>query len=213
MKCPVCGERKGKRPCPAKGGAICAQCCGEKRILEIDCPESCAYLKAGRAREAEHGYAHRLRPEDPAQAQKFQQVLTELENPISVLEYVIADARRSMRTLTDPEVAEAVSLMLKTLQTEDHGVLYEHTSDNFQVETLRRQLRDALQQLRYPRQAGEKPLRLRDAISCLELIGNLVASYIDTRHSSFGYAEFLMRMLPARSRLGDGGPSLILPGR
>jgi len=213
MKCPLCNERKGKRPCPAKGEPICAQCCGEKRILEIDCPESCAYLQAGRTREARQGYARHLRPSDPAKAQRYQQVLTELEEVVTSLESAIADARRSTRTLTDAEVAEAVALMLKTLQTEDRGVLYEHTSNSLQVEALRRQLRDVLQQLRYPRKAGQEPLRLRDAMSCLELIGDVVASYMAERHSSASYASFLMRMMPARSRVGDGGSSIIIPGR
>jgi hypothetical protein len=213
MRCPLCDERKGKRPCPAKGQPICTQCCGEKRILEINCPESCAYLKEGRAREARHGYARHLRPSDPAKAQRYRQVLTKLEDVLSSLEYAIADARRSNRALADSEVAEAVALMLKTLQTEDRGILYEHTSNSLQVEALRRQLRDVIQQLRYPKQAGREPLRLRDAMGCLELIGDVVASYMAERHSAVSYAGFLARMMPPRSRVGNGGPSLIIPGR
>jgi len=45
-KCVYCHERKGKRPCPALGGAICSQCCGEHRMVRVTCPPDCAYLDA-----------------------------------------------------------------------------------------------------------------------------------------------------------------------
>ena len=43
-KCIYCHERKGKRPCPALGGAICSQCCGTHRIVSIACHSDCVYL-------------------------------------------------------------------------------------------------------------------------------------------------------------------------
>lgn len=45
-KCVSCDVRKGKRACPALGGAICSQCCGEHRLVRIACPTDCAYLDA-----------------------------------------------------------------------------------------------------------------------------------------------------------------------
>jgi hypothetical protein len=36
-KCPVCGSRKGKRPCPAHGAPVCPLCCGTSRS-----PSACA---------------------------------------------------------------------------------------------------------------------------------------------------------------------------
>lgn len=43
-KCVYCHERKGKRPCPALGGAICSQCCGTYRVVSIACHSDCVYL-------------------------------------------------------------------------------------------------------------------------------------------------------------------------
>lgn len=43
-KCTYCHERKGKRACPALGGLICSQCCGEHRIVQIACPSDCVFL-------------------------------------------------------------------------------------------------------------------------------------------------------------------------
>ncbi len=44
MKCVHCGQRKGKRRCPALGGDICPQCCGEHRLKTIACPPDCVHL-------------------------------------------------------------------------------------------------------------------------------------------------------------------------
>ncbi|MEW6544516.1 MAG: hypothetical protein AB1411_13020 [Nitrospirota bacterium] len=43
-KCVYCRSRKGKRACPALGGSICSQCCGEHRTVRIACPAGCVYL-------------------------------------------------------------------------------------------------------------------------------------------------------------------------
>src|ERR1700751_3186391 len=49
----LCSSRSAKRYCPAIAEQICAVCCGTKREVEIDCPSSCAYLKASRSYESE----------------------------------------------------------------------------------------------------------------------------------------------------------------
>ncbi|HEX8107043.1 MAG TPA: hypothetical protein VF516_04905, partial [Kofleriaceae bacterium] len=42
--CTHCGQRKGKRSCPALAGAICSRCCGQHRLVEIACPTDCVHL-------------------------------------------------------------------------------------------------------------------------------------------------------------------------
>lgn len=44
--CVHCHGRKGKRTCPALNGKICSACCGEYRLVEIQCPSDCQYLDA-----------------------------------------------------------------------------------------------------------------------------------------------------------------------
>ena len=44
MKCLHCGQRKGKRPCPALHGLICSPCCGAHRLVHISCPSDCVFL-------------------------------------------------------------------------------------------------------------------------------------------------------------------------
>jgi len=213
MKCVACSERKGKRSCPASGALICTKCCGEKRILEIDCPESCEYLKEGRAREASANYSRHLRPSDPVKAARYQRVIEELGEVLANLEFVVAQEKRSSRYLTDRDAAEAVDLLLQTLRTEDKGILYEHTSNNLQAEPLRRELRDAIRKHRYPEEQGARGIRLADAMDCLELIRDMIDSNMKTSLSPTAYVDLLRRMLPAQGRIESGGSPLIIPGR
>ncbi len=46
-RCSRCNNRKGKRHCPALDNPICSLCCGENRVIRIDCPEDCSYLETG----------------------------------------------------------------------------------------------------------------------------------------------------------------------
>lgn len=43
-KCPRCGQRKGKRFCPALDLEICPICCAEERLVSIPCPPDCEHL-------------------------------------------------------------------------------------------------------------------------------------------------------------------------
>lgn len=46
-KCFLCETRRGKRACPARGGAlICPPCCARHRVTDLDCPPDCSYLGA-----------------------------------------------------------------------------------------------------------------------------------------------------------------------
>ena len=42
--CTYCSQVKGKRACPALGALICSRCCGEQRLVRIECPSDCKYL-------------------------------------------------------------------------------------------------------------------------------------------------------------------------
>ena len=45
-KCKHCGQKKGKRQCPALNDVICAQCCATHRLDTIQCPADCTYLQS-----------------------------------------------------------------------------------------------------------------------------------------------------------------------
>ena len=204
MKCGWCDLKRAKRHCPAKSALICPQCCGEKRVLEIECPENCPYLIAGRAREVAD-YTRRIGTLDSSDHDRNSRVFRDYQDVIAHLEYTIARERMSSRDLRDRDVMQAVDILLDTYRTEDKGVLYEKTSEDLRIEPLRRELRKAIESLRNPE--GEAKgivdpqsvrLRLSVAIDCLECIRSMVVAYQSDKRSSSGYVDFLARVLPRK---------------
>jgi hypothetical protein len=214
MKCVLCERRKAKRHCPAKRALICAQCCGEKRVLEIDCPESCEYLKAGREREAED-YRKHIRNMDQAARDRYKKVLIDHQDVIARLEYALSRERILSREFTDKDVARAVEVLLETYWTEDKGILYEKTSDDLRIESLRMELRKIIESFRNPEGNEAKGivdpqstrLPLGGAIDCLEFIRSLALAYMADHRSASGYVDFLARVIPRTETRG----SIILP--
>ncbi len=210
MKCVICNQRKAKRFCPAKNGLICTQCCGEKRVLEIDCPESCEYLKAGRQHEMAD-YAKHLNSQDEATREKGRRTVGEHQDVIVHLEYTLGVERLSSRDLTDRDLVQALDLLLDTYRTEANGVLYEKTSDDLRVEPLRKQLRRIVESFRNPE--GEKGtgivdpqntrLQLGAAIDCLEFVRSMALAYLADRHSETGYLDSLARLTPREQKRGS----------
>jgi hypothetical protein len=213
MKCPLCSQRKGKRACPANNSTICTQCCGEKRILEIDCPESCEFLKIGRSHESHAQRTRHLFTSDPVRLEKRRRVYTEHEAVIGHIELFLAEERRRSRDLRDKDVAEAIDLLLATMRTEEKGILYERVSSDLVVDGIRRRLKEVLNShLNPPVGAGER-LRTSQAIECLEVIREVLASHMQAGPSELSYVDFLARLMPRRERLGSPGSPIIIPGR
>jgi hypothetical protein len=214
MKCPLCDKRKAKRLCPAENSLICSRCCGEKRMLEIDCPESCEYLKSGRQHETAD-YGRRLRGMDEAARERNIRVLTNHQDVISHLEYALSRERLQLKDLADLEVAGALDILLENYRTEDKGILYDKTSEDLRIDYLRRELKRVIESYRNP--DGDKTegivnttsvrLQLGAAIECLEFIRSVIATYMEERHSATGYVDFLVRVTPRR----DTSTSIIAP--
>ncbi len=215
MKCILCEKRKAKRSCPAKDSLICAQCCGEKRVLEIGCPESCEYLKAGRERETED-YKRRIYSMDQTVREEYSRVLSDHQNVIAHLELAISRQRILSHNLCDKDVVQAVDSLLETYRTEDAGLLYERTEDDLRIEALRRELREIIESHRNPEGNAEKGivdpqnrrLRLGAAIECLNFIRSLAIIYLKDRSSGSGYVDFLARIIPRE----ESPKSIIVPG-
>ncbi len=210
MKCGLCDFRTAKRHCPAKNAGICAQCCGEKRVLEIDCPESCPYLIAGREHEMAD-YMRRIGRLTVADHDRNARVFQDHQDVIAHLEYTIAGERLASRSLTDRDVAQAVDILLDTYRTEANGVLYEKTSDDLRIESLRRELRGVVESLRNPKadeatgivnpQSARLPLGV--VIDCLECVRSMVVAFQSGKQPESGYVDFLARVLPRKDARGS----------
>lgn len=163
--CPLCRQRKGRRACPAKGEAICSSCCGEKRRVEIACPDDCVYLSGSHAgawegRETErHRDARRLAP--------FIDRLSEDQGRIFLVAlFGVTSLRARHSSLDDRLLLEAVAALRKTVETRERGVLYDHRPDDLRAEGLLADLRglfsakDASGQVAAPADADLAPVLL-----------------------------------------------------
>lgn len=63
--CAYCGQRKGKRVCPALSGAICTVCCGTHRGSAIACPTDCVYFLPGETYQRERSGREFARARQP----------------------------------------------------------------------------------------------------------------------------------------------------
>ena len=106
--------------------------------------------------------------------------------------------------------------MAYTTYTEDSGVLYEKSSDNLRVESLRLELKQILESYRNPEGQEAKGivdpkhtrLTLQGTMECLECIRSMIMAFSGDRHDSGSYVDFLARMTP---RNEETESSIIMP--
>jgi len=139
MICPLCRQRRGKRACPARGEAICSQCCGQKRRVEIDCPPDCVYLDGAHAGAWQGRSAERDR--DARRVGPFLEGLSEAQGRLVLLSLVGVTAMRAERgDLDDRLLREAVAALRKTVETRQKGILYEHQAGDARAQGLAHEL-------------------------------------------------------------------------
>ena len=148
MVCPLCGLRKARRHCPALAKSLCSVCCGTKRLVEIDCPDTCAHLSAARANPA--AVVKRQHEADVAKLLPSIQSLTERQQQLFFLfQSVIARHQpEGFARLVDADVADAAASVAATLETAAKGVIYEHATQSTVAQKLAKELTALLQQIK-----------------------------------------------------------------
>lgn len=211
MKCILCDKRKGKRFCPAKNTHICAQCCGEKRVIEVDCPSDCAYLTSGQAYHMLKRTIAQLRQEDdPLQRRKVYETIQEFGETLSELEAAIVKYAVELRSLKDQHVLEAVGMLTETYRTEDKGVIYERSSSNPLVHALFQELRKLLEEKKRGTERGVR-LELEDILDCLEAVEHSIRHQLGNEAGEDAYLTFIKRNHPDVVSAASTRGGLILP--
>lgn len=212
MKCILCDQRKGKRFCPAKNTSICAQCCGEKRVIEIDCPSDCAYLHLGQAYQSSKKYSAQLRQEeDPTKRRKLYETNQAFGPVFDKIEQSIINYSASLKTLTDEHILEAVTLLKATYRTEQKGIIYEHASSNPLVQALVRDLKEALETMRASREDDLPTLRTTDLLDCLTVVETDISYHLEPSSERLDYLSFIRRNHPETSSRASSKDTLIQP--
>ena len=212
MKCLLCDQRKGKRLCPAKNTSICAQCCGEKRVIEIDCPSDCAYLYSGQSYQSTKKYSAQLRQEeDPIKRRKLYETSQAFGPVFGTIEQSIINYSASLQTLTDDHILEAVTLLQATYRTEQKGVIYEHASNNPLVQALVRDLKEALETMRADQGGGLPILKTTNLLDCMAVVETDISYHLDTSSKRESYLSFIRRNHPEISSKASSRGTLIQP--
>jgi len=130
MKCFLCGERKAKRHCPAKNRQICSVCCGEKRGIEIDCPDDCQYFVKGQNYQQKKLTTQRVKKDGAVTYRKRAELYRKNPMLFAKIEYAIVDAYFLNDKLLNKDVVGALDLVHKTLNSESRGLIYKHRSED-----------------------------------------------------------------------------------
>src|SRR5690242_3354819 len=117
MLCPECGQRKGRRNCPALGETICPTCCATKRLTEINCPDDCPHLAASREHPA--AVVRRQQEQDVAALAPAIRHLTERQHQLFFLFHTVVARFKpdGFARVVDTDVAEAAASFASTLET------------------------------------------------------------------------------------------------
>ena len=126
VTCPLCGERRARRTCPALGQQICTVCCGTKRLVQIQCPSNCTYLAS--AREHPPAAAVRQQQLDLGLLVQFMRDLSERQAQFFFLvtTFLLRYESPELQPLIDDDAAEAAAALAGTFETASRGLIYDH---------------------------------------------------------------------------------------
>jgi hypothetical protein len=185
VTCPLCGQRKGRRACPAKSSHICSLCCGTKRRVEIACPDDCPYLEGAHAGGWEGRATERTRDRRRVAAH-----LAPLSDPQRELFFMtlvgLGAIRQRHREMDDRLLSEAVAALRRTIDTRVRGVLYDHQADDLRAQAILLELR-AL----YEARDAEGRVSSPSDSDLLAALRALEAALADTLAERAGPAAFL----------------------
>jgi hypothetical protein len=141
MVCPLCGQRKAKRTCPALDRLICAVCCGTKRQVEIRCPSDCVYLTTSLAHPP--AVVQRQQERDRALLLPSLSGLSERQARLFLMLAALISRHEGdgFQKLVDEDIALAAEAMAATLETSVRGIVYEHRAATLPADRLLAELK------------------------------------------------------------------------
>jgi hypothetical protein len=116
-KCISCNSRKGKRNCPALASLICSQCCGAKKVKEIDCPEDCFYMGNSQQYFTDRKEAQQISDFE----RQMKKIIGSEENYLGILqniEFAIYKVYREKGNITDKNVETALDYLIEMGKTQ-----------------------------------------------------------------------------------------------
>jgi len=216
--CPICRSRKGKRACPAKGATICSVCCGEKRIVEIACPDDCVYLGAGVQNDLRREALDYIQHQDPRKGMRWIEAIDRLGLLFEVIEQTIATS--SIPSLEDAELLVALESARRTFESETKGIIYDDLPDSPTLQALTRELVTRIRVLFRTIDEQRKDLALEGpalpvlgpdaAVECFSVMSERCEYHIKRKRDAGSLVGHLRRVRPRRARPDAEAPRILL---
>jgi hypothetical protein len=205
--CPRCNKRAAKRVCPALEAKICAVCCAQDRMLEIACPESCHYLRSGRESAIER--EREFLAKSFAATGKHALLDKRHVSAINLIEHaIVATQRQSMRDLSDAEILAAIENVIKNLETEESGLIYEHQSPSARVQELSRSIRKGLNEAAQ-QMTTENRLRRSEMLEALRYLQVVLQAHLSQGEDARSYLRYTAQFYPWLQEKTD--PIILIP--
>jgi len=224
-KCSLCNSRRGRRACPALGHSICPSCCGSKRLVEINCPSDCGYLRSSQSHPP--ALVQRQREQDLGFLIPLLEGMTERQQQLTLsIQSFLRTDRPDTPAIFDDDVVHATRAVADTYETASRGIIYKHNAGLASAELLASELRTLVKDHK------DKGFRLTDAETAVVMrrieIGAREARSVCPGEKK-AYLELLKRVLKTTTGTPDlqqssdgrssdrtnskGESSLIIPGR
>lgn len=191
MLCPLCGQRKAKRACPALNRHICAVCCGTKRLVEISCPDSCVYLSTAKAHPP--AVVQRQQEHDRALLLPLLAGFSERQARLFLM-FAASIARHqseALQKLLDGDIALAAEALAATLETSMRGIVYEHRAATLPADRLLTELKTLVAEIT---KEGGSALE-RDLAIALRRVESAARDSGKAHGDSSTFQELLVRIL------------------
>ena len=181
-------------------------------MIELACPESCQYLQDAREQAMEREQT--LRMKELAEEGKMRH---NIEQPVlvglSLLFDIIAQIHREkVRDLKDADIAMAIDNVIKNLETEESGLIYEHHAASPRIDEIGRHIRESLDRP-VDQQFSREFIRRGDKLKALKLMLGDVEAHARRNEGHFSdprsYLRYISLMTPWPEE--KTGPLIIAP--
>lgn len=170
-------------------------------MIELACPESCSYLIEARSTAVQR---EKLLLQKEAAANKRDLRMTERALlALSIIEEAMVKTQRglsgpALRDLKDAEIIAALENAIKNAETEESGLIYEHSAASPRITEVSRRVREALGKMAEEIPAEVRPRRA-DIVKALAFARDAAKAH--TRHaarpeSSTSYVRYITLFSP-----------------
>ncbi len=183
-RCAKCSKQPARRECAALGERICAPCCARLRMLVLACPERCPYLQDARRTTGERRMEQLLAHLSAQGKGSWVDVLAHMGGLLTLLEGAIVDVQRQrFRDLTDEEVLAGIENAIRTYETLERGIIYEHRSESPRIQAVTESLVKTLERVEEDVARRGARIRKSEELACLRVLAESVRLMRDEREA------------------------------